>query len=378
MSVLCVKQDAEDGTYVIRFIQIDFDLILDINPHAVGLRGYHENSLIVILYELTRLIIQRLFELIQCVQFLTFVIEFKNFVILREYDGIRITFESFFEIVKHANFIENGQIFDYHSFVQLKLVIVKLTRALHLFKYIQLVLLLLTHHQVFASKDGEPIFVLRFLNSNNFIWLTGLSGKQFDGYRATKLQGLLIVHEHFVYLGDENQIGGEDLNCLGAFKVLVIHTNSQVVHVLALINVKAPLISFVGDSISHFGSYHHLVAPHVVVHDVFERWLISLWVDQIKVNLRRSRYLDPDVSSDEVNESSDFQHIVQHPFCGFKLVTPFSFEKQNFARAPCDQSVIKNENHLAKVCFCDSLKLEILKFARLNIECLTLSIKRIN
>ena len=80
-------------------------------------------------------------------------------------------------------------------------------------------------------------------------------------------------------------------------------------HVLTLVDIETALIRFVGDGETYLGTYHHLVAAHVVVHYVFQGRLKSFWVNQVEVDLRGRCDLDPDVATDEVDETADFQDI---------------------------------------------------------------------
>ena len=79
------------------------------------------------------------------------------------------------------------------------------------------------------------------------------------------------------------------------------------------VNVERPLVGLVGDTILDFGAEHHLVAAHEVVHDVFERGLERFWVDEVEVNELVSGDLDPLVSFDKVDESSDLKLAVLFP-----------------------------------------------------------------
>ena len=84
-------------------------------------------------------------------------------------------------------------------------------------------------------------------------------------------------------------------------------------HELSLVDVERSLILLVGDRVSFLCTDHHLVAHHVVVHNVFQRGLESLWVDQIEVNQLVSCNLDPNISSDEVDETSNVDRVIELP-----------------------------------------------------------------
>jgi hypothetical protein len=69
------------------------------------------------------------------------------------------------------------------------------------------------------------------------------------------------------------------------------------------VDIKRLLIGFVGNAISYFASKHHLTAVHIVEHYVFEYWLKSDRVDEVKVNFFISGDLNSLVSFNEVNHS---------------------------------------------------------------------------
>jgi len=103
---------------------------------------------------------------------------------------------------------------------------------------------------------------------------------------------------------------------------------------LSSIDSKGFLICLIRDSIFDLGAEHHLITSHEVSHDVFESWLESLWVNQVKVDLVISGDLDSFVTLNEEDESSCLDLIVLFPFIDDVLVLIFllkDFEKDDFA-----------------------------------------------
>lgn len=101
-------------------------------------------------------------------------------------------------------------------------------------------------------------------------------------------------------------------------------------HVLSLVDVEGSLILLVRDRVSFLRTDHHLVAHHVVVHYVFQRGLKSLWVDQIEINQLVSCDLDPYVSSDEIDKTSDVDLAIELPLHYLCHFIPDLLEEENF------------------------------------------------
>lgn len=83
-----------------------------------------------------------------------------------------------------------------------------------------------------------------------------------------------------------------------------MHFDFEVVHILPLIHIKAPLVVLVSNSIPDSFAKHALGAFHIIVHKIFHLRLESLFVDKIKVDVLFRGHLNPDVSFDEVYEAS--------------------------------------------------------------------------
>ena len=84
-------------------------------------------------------------------------------------------------------------------------------------------------------------------------------------------------------------------------------------HKFSSVDVEAPLVGLIGNSIPDSAPEHHLIAAHIVVHAVFELWHKSLLVDKIEVNQLICGHLDSDVTFDEVNETTDSDLMVLLP-----------------------------------------------------------------
>ena len=54
----------------------------------------------------------------------------------------------------------------------------------------------------------------------------------------------------------------------GPFQVFALDANFEVVHALSCVNFERSLVSLVSNSVPDASSEHHLVASHVILHDV--------------------------------------------------------------------------------------------------------------
>lgn len=119
-------------------------------------------------------------------------------------------------------------------------------------------------------------------------------------------------------------------------------------HRLPLVDVKTPLISFVSNTISDSSAEHHLVAPHVIVHDVLQVRHQIFLVDEIKVYKLVSRDLDPDITFHEIYKAPLFDRVVELPFKYLGHLIPYLFEEQDAAGASGDEGLAIDKHHLAK------------------------------
>jgi hypothetical protein len=175
--ILIIKLEAKNTGYIIELIKVYLNLVGDVNPNPVRARRNCQNCLIVIGHELVWLVKKGLFKTIDRCHFFCFKIKFKDFVSFCEQDGVSISLEIMLEVVEHANLVKDWNIFDHNSFVKLKLVIFKLTRTLDSLENEELILLLLTHNEVFTTENGKPVLIFRFLKSDNLIRLSGICVK---------------------------------------------------------------------------------------------------------------------------------------------------------------------------------------------------------
>jgi hypothetical protein len=79
------------------------------------------------------------------------------------------------------------------------------------------------------------------------------------------------------------------------------------------VKVETPFVELKRYAILNFTSKHHLIATHVVHHHVLQFWHEGLLIDKIKVNMFVSCNLNPDISFDIVDKTSDINSVVKFP-----------------------------------------------------------------
>jgi hypothetical protein len=121
------------------------------------------------------------------------------------------------------------------------------------------------------------------------------------------------------------------------------------VHILTLIDIKASLILLVGDRVSFHCTDHHLIAHHVIVHNIFQSWLKSLLINEVEVDQLVCCDLDPNVTSNEIDETSNVDRVVQNPLHHFVIIIVYLLEEQYFVGTPDAKSLVKEQLHLAQV-----------------------------
>jgi len=128
------------------------------------------------------------------------------------------------------------------------------------------------------------------------------------------------------------------------------------VHIFSSVDIETFLVLFVGYTVPDFAAEHHLVASHVVVHDVLKLWHQSFHIDKIKEYTLFCSNLNSDVSFDEIYKSSLIDCMILFPGVGFVSFILYLFEKQNATRASDDQGFSVEQNHLTNVHLSHSLE----------------------
>ena len=149
-------------------------------------------------------------------------------------------------------------------------------------------------------------------------------------------------------------------------------------HVSSLVDVKALLIWFIGDSISDSFTEHALSTFHIIVHNIFQIGLKSLLVDEVEINVLLRGYLDPDVSFDEVDQTSGSYLIILDPTACFSHFVVNLFKEEDFAWRSDDQGFAVDKNHLAKFFIYHLFESVTGHIIRVNGENLSLSVETVD
>ena len=97
--------------------------------------------------------------------------------------------------------------------------------------------------------------------------------------------------------------------------------------VLSSVDVEGLLVCFVCDAVPNPASKHHLAASHKIIHDVFEGWLESYRIYQIKVNSIRGCYLNSLISFYKVNRALHINLPIIEPTALLGELIQLQFEK---------------------------------------------------
>ena len=107
--------------------------------------------------------------------------------------------------------------------------------------------------------------------------------------------------------------------------------------VLSSVESKDLLTLFESDAVSDFAAKHHLIAAHVVVHDVFKCRQICDFIDQVEINQFVCGYLYPNVTFDEEEKSTCLDRMEQLPSSFASQTTVDLLEEIYTTRTPCYQ-----------------------------------------
>jgi hypothetical protein len=100
---------------------------------------------------------------------------------------------------------------------------------------------------------------------------------------------------------------------LGPRKIVSIDTDSEIVHILPLVDIKAPLVVLIGDTISYFFADHHHGRLHKVVHYIFQLGFESFQVNRVEINVVHGRHLEPVCVLNVVDGPSDLDLVEAFP-----------------------------------------------------------------
>ena len=143
---------------------------------------------------------------------------------------------------------------------------------------------------------------------------------------------------------------------LGSFEILLIYGNFKIVLAFSPINCKTPLICFIGNTVTDFGSKHHLVAIHIVVHDIFKLRLQCFLIYFKELDLVIWCDLDSNIAFYVEYQSTWLNAIILDPFTPLCEFFFFNFEKQNLTGTSYGHAFVEYKIHLAKIHISHSIK----------------------
>jgi hypothetical protein len=291
---------------------------------------------------------------------------------------LRLPWRQCFEVELHADLVEDRDIFDAESVNLLKLILRLSISGWPSLEDKELIWLLLFHDEVFATDAGDVSVILRLADRNDLVGLPCLSFEQRDWHFADSLVGFRVINEDFVDVGDQESVHRGQIQAHRAFKYLVRNWDLIVVNIAPPVYVKCLLIGLVGDAVLDARTEHHLVTTHEVKHDILERGLKRLLVDQVKVDVIVRGNLDSNIALDVKDEASDVKHVIFSPFLVVRIILfGHDLEEQDRARATSDQCLVVEQVHLAEIFVRHLLNFEVSRVVRFDCEGLSLSVEAI-
>lgn len=179
----------------------------------------------------------------------------------------------------------------------------------------QLVRLLRVFDQILSGNDTEQLLIRANIHCDDLIPLPGLRRQQvdLDFPMLDLLPSFCIKHLYFINIRHQNTIHALYIDTDASLKVLLSHTNLEIMSEFSGINTKVFLIRLEGDTIFDCGAKHHLGALHKVVHAILKLGHEVIWIDEVEENLLGSGYLNPFITFDKVDESSFFDSVIKTP-----------------------------------------------------------------
>jgi hypothetical protein len=120
------------------------------------------------------------------------------------------------------------------------------------------------------------------------------------------------------------------------------------------------LIGFVGDSVSYRFTKHHLRTIHEVLHDILKLRYECLSVNNVKVDLGISGNLNPLITSNIVNESSNVNGVIAFPLTFTSELIKLKLEEENLTGASHNQCILIDQVHCSQVLVIHFLLIELL------------------
>lgn len=205
-------------------------------------------------------------------------IEFQDAIFFSKYDRIYFMISRLWdlEVKLHTNLLHLFIIDEHYLLYEHKFFI-----SFYSLVNEQLIGLLLVHDQVLSANDGEIFIIVTRCHCNYFVDFSGGGGQKLDFdlivYQLLECAG--IIHPYGVQITNDESTLTLYAYSKGTLQVVFHHSNHEIMLISSSVDFKVFLVCFVGYTISYLAAEHHLVAIHEVVHDIFQSWFESHWVD---------------------------------------------------------------------------------------------------
>ena len=167
-SIFMIIDDLLHATDLVKLIKINFLFLLKIEIDTILRGGSDHNCLGIIHLEELWLSQKWVGKLVESVDLLGVKVQSDDSISLHENEGVQ-TRVRVLEVVLHAHFVEDRDVFHNNSFVEL-IVFVSC-----LLEHEELVDLLLLHDKVLSRNNSQEFFTNGLSHTNNLIWLSCLS-----------------------------------------------------------------------------------------------------------------------------------------------------------------------------------------------------------
>jgi hypothetical protein len=177
--------------------------------------GSNHDSLGIVHLEELWLSEKRVSEFMDSVDLLRVKVQSDDSVGLHKNERIQLlSTRHILEIVLHAHLVENWDVFDHDSFVELVILVSSLL------EHKKLIDLLLLHDKVLSRNNSKELLTYRLSHTNNLIWLSGLRLEKLDGDLSVDYESFSVKNENLINFGDKESINGLQVDTHGALKVV--------------------------------------------------------------------------------------------------------------------------------------------------------------
>ena len=152
-----------------------------------------------------------------------------------------------------------------------------------------------------------------------------------------------------ILIGDDDHLKFQHLDPHCSIKIFLIHANSKVVVIFALIDIKTFLVCLISNAVHWLFTDDYLRTLHVVVHDIFKLRHEIRMAKPIKVYAVKGRQLESISVLDVVHWPSAINCVKHSPNDLLGQHVVFLEEKLDFARGANNQALSTYQYDLTNV-----------------------------